>query len=127
MTTVSALDGYERGRVERSEVTPSKNYAADLQRQKRVDSVQRLNAAHAKTIDAIAKSPSRPNRFNISQAGTLRAPASVDMRETRHEMSKKPERSESLRDAPTCKPRPEKNRGMGTSRTFVPWCDKRKH
>lgn len=31
--------------------------------------------------------------------------------------------STKLRDAPTCKPRPQPLKGMGNSRDFIPWCD----
>lgn len=132
MTTVSALSGYEQGRAERSEAKPAKNYAADLQRQKRVESVQRLNAAHAAAIDAIKSSTTRQSRKNVSSYGTLQTPHGsarvvADPIKIKKTSEPKHERSDSLRDAPTCKPRPEPRGGMGNSRVFVPWCEKRKH
>lgn len=179
MTTVSALTGYDQRRAERSEAKPNKNYAADLQRQKRVESVQRLNASHAAAIDAIKNSTTRPNQKRVSQSGTLHAAVTVasgngNLRnaKTLKKLDKKldntvfslkektggsggrvaprpgslgagplqdpakrgpthgdlkHESSDPLRDGPTCKPRPDHRSGMGTSRVFVPWCEKRKH
>lgn len=85
-------------------------------------SIDRLNGAHSK---ATATTPMPRQNSNLaSQAGTLRAPE--QKRPQRLEPAKKPERSDqTLRDGPVCKERPEKNRGMGTGRSFVPWCGRR--
>lgn len=132
MIGVSSLSGYEKGGAERGEAKPFKNVAADLQRQKRVESVQRLNAIHAAAIDAIKNSTTRQSRKNVSSYGTLKtpngsAPLSADPIKTRKTSEPKHDSSTPLRDAPTCKPRPDKRGGMGNSRVFVPWCDKKKH
>lgn len=34
--------------------------------------------------------------------------------------------STELRDGSTCKPRPTKTKGNGSSRAFVPWCDRKR-
>lgn len=174
MTTVSALDGYKTDTPKPSGGTSVKKVAVDLQRQKRIESVQRLNASHAATIDAIKNSITRPNVMRVSDFGTLRvATDATRIGTTRsaksskkgdtkplkspHEPNRgaggrvaplrgslgveplpvrearpmhgdpKHERSDSLRDGPTCKPRPDHRSGMGNSRVFVPWCEKRKH
>lgn len=136
----------------------------DKIRAARVESLNRLNTAHAKATET--SSPTRQNQKQVSQSGTLRAAKSdaarvatnreakpskrvspkvenpikktgglrggvppeknLQLQEKRKTKSvKKPERSENLRETNTCKSRPEKNHGMGTSRAFVPWCGRR--
>lgn len=87
-------------------------------------SIDRLNAAHAKATNSIT--PPRPNAKMASQSGTIRAAETKTS--VAGSKSKKPEplrSDQTLRDAPTCKERPEKTRGMGTGRHFVPWCGRR--
>ena len=84
-------------------------------------SVDRLNAAHSKAT--ATTSVPRQNSKMASQAGTLRAPQ--EKRSKHIQQTKKPEGQHTLRDGPVCKDRPEKNRGMGTGRSFVPWCGRR--
>nr|QJB21578.1 MAG: hypothetical protein [Microvirus sp.] len=132
MTTVDDLSGYGQGRAERSVAKPGKNVAADSQRQKRVESVQRLNASHAAAIDAIKNSTTRQSRKNVLSYGTLKTPngsalTRADPIKPKTTSEPKHDSSTPLRDAPTCKPRPDPRGGMGNSRVFVPWCEKRKH
>lgn len=110
-------------------VSASQDYArsmaavTDAIRAGRVGSINRLNAAHQKATSA--PTPTRSNKKQASQRGTIRAASNIDPEIVKTKSSKKPERSETLRDPATCKPRPEKTRGMGTSRAFVPWCGRR--
>lgn len=87
----------------------------------RRESIDRLNAQHARAREP--NTPTRQNNKQASQSGTLRA---ATQKPAKAVENKKPERSDqTLRDVQTCKARPEKNRGMGTGRAFVPWCGRR--
>lgn len=91
-------------------------------RKKRLESIGRLNDAHAAAKEAIRNTPARPNQGRLSDFGSLsRNKAKKHVKEPDERRS--PEKQ--VRDGPTCKERPKNNRGNGGSRSFVPWCGRR--
>lgn len=86
---------------------------------------QHIDAANKHHADARAAATKAgregaPSKFDGFTPSPMRKPEQKPKREQEHVSSTK------LRDAPTCKPRPEPKPGMGTSREFIPWCDVKK-
>lgn len=52
--------------------------------------------------------------------------ATVNKRHLQGESLSTPSRKDAMRGGGHCKERPEKTRGSGTSRKFVPWCDRKR-
>ncbi|UIB81386.1 hypothetical protein [Flyfo microvirus Tbat2_91] len=90
-------------------------------RKKRLDSISRLNDAHAATQQAINNTPSRPNQVRQSDFGSL---SRTKANKHTPEPVRSPQQKE-VREGLTCKERPKHNRGNGGSRPFVPWCGRR--
>lgn len=77
---------------------------------------------HRAIQERINNSPSRPNQVRVSDMGSLTQKAKIKQVKTEHERSAKQREDTN----PTCKPRPETNRGMGGSRNYVPWCNRKR-
>lgn len=78
-----------------------------------------LRADPVKTRSALSRSDqaSPLSRVQIAAAAQSRKPDRVEPEPLRIDRP--------LPDAPTCKARPERSKGNGGSRAFVPWCNRR--
>lgn len=78
--------------------------------------VERETPLQARGVQAVQPKPARTIENRPSVVTTERKPK-VTRSETKSETK--------LKVQPTCKPRPTQSKGDGTSRRFIPWCDRK--
>lgn len=100
-------------------VDPFRDY-----RRKAALSATKALASHKDVQQRINETPSRPNVARSSDYGSLSQNQQAKKQQT--EPDKKRSQEKVREDNPSCKPRPEHNRGSGGSRNFVPWCNRKR-
>lgn len=113
--------------IERLDRLDERKAPIDPFRDYRVRSVANSNKAlsdHRAVQQRINETPSRQNVARRSDYGSLSQNQQAKKQQT--EPDKKRSQEKVREDNPSCKPRPEHNRGSGGSRNFVPWCNRKR-